>query len=158
MRTASSYRGAKKAAAKEAGVPFSKFNEHYQRSRAYAASELERRALNMTPGAAQKALAIWAANGGRATAVSSAATPAAIAAINDQGLQDALDADNPVNVEKAVAAAKKLTAEDIDRAMEKALSAHQKAGHVEPLPLNPLFAARARSLHWVEGVEFVEEG
>lgn len=152
-------------------MPFAKFNEHYGRSRVFAAAELERKALHMTPAAAQQALdvlgddaaearkklAIWAASGGRATAVSAPATPAAIAAMNDQGLQDALDKDKPVDPEKAIAAAKKLTVEDIDRAMELALSAHQRAGHVDPLPLNATFAARARALLWVEGVEFVEE-
>lgn len=172
MRSASSYRAAKKKAAREAGVPFSKFNEHFERSRHFAAAELERKALSMAPAAAQRALdilaetpedarrrlAIWARNGGRATAVTRPATPAQIAAMNDPGLQDALDADKPVDPEKAAQAATKLTIEDIDRAMEKALSAHQKAGHVEPLPLTKAFADRARALHWVDGVEFVEVG
>lgn len=183
MRSASSYRGAKKKAARDAGVPFSKFNEHYGRSRHFAQAELERKALTLTPAAAQKALdvlgetpeearkrlAIWARNGGRDTPVSQPATPAAIAAMNltmegapldwqpDQGLQDALDADKPVDPEKAVAAAKKLTIADIDRAMEKALSAHQTAGNEGPLPLGKMFAERARALLWVEGTEFVED-
>lgn len=171
MRSASSYRGAKKKAARDAGVPFSKFNEHYGRSRHFAQAELERKALTMTPAAAQKALdvlgetpeearkrlAIWARNGGRDTPVSQPATPAAIAAMNDPGLQDALDADKPVDPEKAVAAAKKLTIADIDRAMEKALSAHQTAGNEGPLPLGKMFAERARALLWVEGTEFVED-
>lgn len=171
MRSASSYRGAKKKAARDAGVPFSKFNEHYGRSRHFAQAELERKALTLTPAAAQKALdvlgetpeearkrlAIWARNGGRDTPVSQPATPAAIAAMNDPGLQDALDADKPVDPEKAVAAAKKLTIADIDRAMEKALSAHQTAGNEGPLPLSKMFAERARALLWVEGTEFVED-
>lgn len=170
MRSASTYRAAKKKAARDAGVPFAKFNEHHARARHFAQAEMERKALQMTPGAAAKALdvlgetpeearkrlAIWAKNGGRETPVSQPATPAAIAAMNDPGLQDALDKDKPVDPEKAVEAAKKITIEDIDRAMEKALSAHQKAGNVGPLPLNKAFADRARALHWVEGVEFEE--
>lgn len=172
MRSASSYRGAKKKAARDAGVAFSKFNEHFARSRHFAQAELERKALNMSPGAAQKALdvlgetpeearkrlAIWARNGGRETPVSQPATPAAIAAMNDQGLQDALNKDKPIDPEKAVAAAKGLTVEDIDRAMENALSLHHKLGSEQPLPLNKAFADRARALHWIEGVEFVESG
>lgn len=178
MRSASSYRGAKKKAARDAGVPFSKFNEHYGRSRHFAQAELERKALTLTPAAAQKALdvlgetpeearkrlAIWARNGGRDTPVSLQATAERIAQMNvppgdihDQGLQDALDADKPVDPEKAVAAAKKLTIADIDRAMEKALSAHQTAGNEGPLPLGKMFAERARALLWVEGTEFVED-
>ena len=157
MRSAGSYRGAKKRAAREAGVPFAKFNEHYARSRVHAAIKMEQQALTATPEAARKALAIWAENGGRQTAVSPPATPAALAAMNDQGLQDHLDKDKPIDPEKAAAAAKKLTVADVDKALEATLSAWQSAGHVEPLPLSRLFSARARQLGWVENVEFTEE-
>lgn len=156
MRSAGSYRGAKKKAAREAGVPFSKFNEHYARSRVHAAVQLEQKALRATPEAARRALAVWAANGGRATAVSPPATPAAIVAMNDQGLQDHLDRNKPVDPEKAVEAAKKLTAADIDKALEATLSTWQGVGNEGPLPLSRIFAARARALGWVEDVEFSE--
>lgn len=138
-------------------MPFSKFNEHYARSRVHAANNLISKAINATPEAATKALAIWAANGGRPTAVSPAATPAAIAAMNDQGLQDHLDSTKPIDPEKAAAAAKKLTPADVDKALEGALNGWQTAGNEGPMPLSRLFAARARALLWVENVEFVEE-
>jgi len=171
MRSASSYRGAKKKAAKEAGVPFGKFNEHYQRSRHYAAAEIERAALNATPAQAQaalsvlgeaplgnaearKRLAVWAAQGGRKTAVSPA--------VADEEL-DALNAASPRSIPPeeeaaAVEAAKKITPEDVDAALEKALTNWQYTmKRVDPMPLSKLFAARARQLGWAEGVEFYEE-
>jgi len=148
MRSASSYRAAKKKAAREKGVPFAVYNEHYARSRVHAAIELEQQALSATPAAARKALAIWAANGGRATAVSPA--------ISDAEL-DALNANKPITEEQAIEGAKKLTAADVDKALEATLSTWQKAGNVGPLPLSIVFAARARQLLWVEGVEFIEE-
>jgi hypothetical protein len=164
MRSASSYRGAKKKAAREAGVPFSKFNEHFAKSRMYAAHELERKAINATPAAAQealdvlggaltpadarKALGIWARNGGRATALSPAITQAEL---------DAMNKPPELTDEQIADAAKKLTAEDIDKALEATLSKWQADRHREPLPLSKLFAARARQLGWVEDVEFAEE-
>lgn len=138
-------------------MPFGKFNEHYARSRVHAANNLMSKAITATPEAARKALAIWAANGGRATAVSQPATPAALAAMNDQGLQDHLDSAKPVDPEKAAEAAKKITAADVDKALEAALSGWHSAGNEGPLPLSRLFAIRARTLGWVENVEFVEE-
>lgn len=148
MRSASSYRGAKKAAAREAGVPFAKFNDHFARSRLFAANQFVSKAINATPAAATKALAIWAGNGGRATAVSPAVTEQELEAMN-QSVQ--------VEPEKAVAAAAKLTAADVDKALEAALSGWQGTGQEGPMPLSKLFAARARQLGWVEDVEFVEE-
>lgn len=148
MRSASSYRGAKKKAAREAGVPFAKFNRHYEKSRVFAANQLVSKAINATPAAATKALAVWAANGGRATAISPAVTEQELEAMNEPA---------PVAPEQAVAAAAKLTPADVDKAMEAALSKWQGAGRQDPLPLGKLFAARARQLGWVENVEFVEE-
>lgn len=164
MRSASSYRGAKKKAAREAHVPFSKFNEHYARSRVFAQHELERKALNATPAAAQEALAVlgddpgearrklavWAAQGGRATAVSPMVDQAELDAINSKSPPQLTD-------EELAIAAKKLTPEDIDKALEATLNSWHKSGRVDPLPLSRLFAARARHLGWVEGVEFIEE-
>lgn len=147
MRSASSYRGAKKKAAREAGVPFGRFNEHYQRSRHFAAAELERKALQMTPEGARETLAVWARNGGRATAVSPAAATEELEAMNA--------ASKPQLTEEEAAA--KITVEDIDKALENTLTKWQTDLHQEPLPLSRLFAARARALGWVEGVEF-EEG
>lgn len=165
MRSAGSYRGAKKKAARDAGVPFGKFNEHYARSRMYAAHEMERKALVATPEAAREALAvlgssyptpaearrrlaIWAANGGRATALSPAATQAEL---------DAMNKPPELTDEQIAEAAQKLTAADIDKALEATLTKWQAAGRREPLPLSKLFAARARQLGWAEDVEFVEE-
>lgn len=163
MRSASSYRGAKKKAARDAGVPFDQFNEHYARSRVFAANELERRALAATPAAAQraldvlgdgdpaearKALGIWARNGGRTTAVSPAVTQAEL---------DAMNKPPELTDEQIADAAKKLTAADIDKALEATLTRWQAEGRREPLPLSPLFAARARQLGWAENVEFAEE-
>lgn len=175
MRSASSYRSAKKKAAKAAGVPFSQFNEHYRRSRHFAAAEIERKALGLSPAAAQKVLDVlggdqpvtpstaeerlqarrrlaeWAKNGGRATAMSPAVTQAEL---------DAMNAQQPITQVQADAAAeqaKKLTPEDIDAALEKALTRWQyEAKRTDPMPLSRLFAARARQLGWAEGVEFVE--
>lgn len=171
MRSVSSYRGAKKKAAREAKVSFGKFNEHFERSRHFAAAQVERAALNATPEAARKALevlgekplsnaearrklATWAAQGGRVTAVSPQAA--------DEEL-DALNAASPRNLSPeeeaaAVQAAKKITPEDIDAALEKALTRWQyEQKRVDPMPLSKLFAARARALGWAEGVEFYEE-
>lgn len=159
MRTASSYRGAKKKAAREAGVPFAKFNEHYQKGRMYAAHELERKALAMTPEGARQALGIWAANGGRLTAVHQ---PADLKAMNAAAVRleplgpkehEVAEAEAVAAVEKAA----KLTAADIDKALESALTNWQLAQKQEPLPLSRVFAVRARMLGWVENVEFVEE-
>lgn len=152
MRSASSYRGAKKKAAREANVPFAKFNEHYARSRMFAAHELERKALNASPEAARKALAIWAANGGRATAVSQ---PADLAAMN--ALSAPPEEIVPEEVAAALEAAKKITPEDIDKAMESALTRWQADRRDGPMPLSTILSARARALGWVEDVEFYEE-
>lgn len=162
MRTSSSYRGAKKRAAKEAKVPFAKFNEHYERSRHFAAAEVERAALTATPAAAQavlavlgekplfpagarKKLALWAAQGGQKVPVSPAVAEAEA---------DAIGPPPPITEEEA---AKKVTISDIDKALENALSKWQGEGRTEPLPLSRLFAARARQIGWVEDVEFEEQ-
>lgn len=158
MRTASSYRAAKKKAAREAGVPFAKFNEHYQKSRMFAAHELERKALAMTPEGARQALGIWAANGGRASVLHQ---PADLKAMNGAAavlVAPKVEGDvTPEQKEVAVDKAAKLTAADIDKALESALSTWQAAQKQEPLPLSRVFAVRARMLGWVENVEFVEE-
>lgn len=156
MRSASSYRGAKKKAARDKGVPFSKFNEHYAKSRMFAAHELERRALAMTPEGAREALAIWARNGGRATAVSPPASAADLARMNAPPMPE-IDPPPPIDEEKAVEQAKKITPADIDKAMESALTRWIEDRRPGPMPLSKLFAARARTLGWVENVEFVEE-
>lgn len=150
MRSSSSYRGAKKKAAREARVPFAKFNEHYAKSRVFAANQLAAKAINASPEAARKALAIWAANGGRATAASPAAS------------QDDLDRMNAASlpeptVEQTKEAVKKVTVADVDKAMEAALSRWQAERKDGPMPLSRLFAERARQMGWVENVEFVEE-
>lgn len=133
MRTASSYRGAKKRAARQAKVPFAQFNEHYERSRHFAAAEQERAAE------ARKRLGLWAA--------SAKPTDAELAAMNDRKLE-------PLGEKEA---ATKITIEDIDKALENTLSNWQAEGRTEPLPLSKLFAARARQLGWIEGVEFTED-
>jgi hypothetical protein len=63
---------------------------------------------------------------------------------------------NVLAIKEAAAQASKLTIEDVDKAMEAALTRHQKAGGEAPLELSPTFAARARHLGWVENVEFKE--
>lgn len=150
MRSASSYRGAKKKAARAAGVPFGAFNDHYQRSRVFAAVELERKALAASPEAARRVLGIWAGTGGRVTAVSPAATNADLEAMNVQSVTE-------ISPKAAEAAAKKITAGDVDKAMEAALTRWQAERRQGPLPLSALFAARARALGWVEHVEFEED-
>jgi hypothetical protein len=169
MRSASSYRGAKKKAARDQGVEFHKFNEHYQRSRHFAAAEVERRALNATPAQAQAALdvlgdkplgnaearrrlAVWAAQGGRETAISPQATDEELEALNAKANI------SPEQEAAAVQAAKKITVEDVDAALEKALTNWQHTQkRVDPMPLSKVFAARARALGWSEGVEFYQE-
>lgn len=140
MRTASSYRGAKRRAAREAKVPFAQYNEHYERSRHYAAAEMER-------AEARKQLALWAASGGRETSVSPAVSNAELDAMNASKLQDIPERET----------AEKIKIEDIDKALENTLTKWQAEGHTDPLPLSKLFAARARQLGWIEGVEFAED-
>lgn len=169
MRSASSYRGAKKRAAREKGVPFAKFNEHFERSRHFAAAQVERAALSATPEAARKALevlgeaplspaearrklATWAANGGRQTAISPQASDEELEALNAKANI------SPAQEEAAVQAAKKITVEDVDAALEKALTKWQHVDkRTDPMPMSKVFAARARALGWAEGVEFQEE-
>jgi hypothetical protein len=176
MRSASSYRGAKKREARERGVKFQQFNEHFQRSRHYAAAELERKALNstmeqaqealdvtlgrapMSPDkarAARKLLAQWAATGGRLAAIGPAATDEELQAINATSPRDHIA---PEQEAAAVEAAKKITTEDVDKALEAALTNWQHKMHrLDPMPLSRLMAARARAIGWAEGVEFYEE-
>lgn len=171
MRSASSYRGAKKNKAREKGVKFQQYNEHYQRSRHYAAAAIERAALNSTPeqarvaldalgslplsaAEARRKLAVWAAQGGRKTAISPQAADEELEALNAASPRNL----SPEEETAAVQAAKKITPEDIDAALEKALTRWQHVEHrVDPMPLSKLFAARARALGWSEGVEFYEE-
>lgn len=172
MRSASSYRGAKKRTAREKGVKFQQFNEHYQRSRHFAASQLERAALQATPERAREALevlgadpasaaearrklAAWAANGGRVTAISPAVSDEELQGINAASPRNHIA---PEQEAAAVEAAKKISAEDVDKALERALDNwHHTMRRVDPMPLSRLMAARARALGWSEGVEFYEE-
>jgi hypothetical protein len=172
MRSSSSYRGAKKRAAREKGVEFHEFNERYAKSRHFAAAQLVRAALNATPEAAQVALealgglprsraearrklAVWAAAGGRKTAISPQADDEELAALNAKSTTDIF---TPEQEEKAVEIAKKITTDDVDAALEKTLTNWQHSMHrVDPMPLSKVFAARARQLGWAEGVEFYEE-
>lgn len=172
MRSASSYRGAKKRKAKEQGVEFRKFNEHYQRSRHFAAAELERKALATTPESAREALRVlgetplgaaearkklaqWAAMGGRIAAIGPAASDEELEALNRASPREAIA---PEQEAAAVEAAKKITPEDVDKALEKALDNwHYQMKRVDPMPLSRMMAARARALGWSEGVEFYEE-
>lgn len=162
MRSASSYRGARKEAAKSVGIPLAKYNLAFS----VAARAAESAPLAEAQDAARKKLAIWAANGGRETALSPMTTDPALKRMNEAAVIHTLQTtppDAPVSapaeatVEQATAAAKKLTMEDVDKALEQALSGWQGTGQEDPMPLSKLFAARARQLLWVEGVEFVEE-
>lgn len=135
------------------------------------AFDIAARAAESAPAAeaqdsARKKLAIWAANGGRETALSPAISDPALKQMNDAAVAHALqttppdapiEAPSPATVEQATAAAKKITVDDVDKAMESALSAWHNAKREDPLPLSKMFAARARQLGWVENVEFVEE-
>lgn len=58
----------------------------------------------------------------------------------------------------ATAEAKKITVQDVDEAMERALTKHQASGASYPLPLNRAFSIRARLMGWIENVEFMEAG
>jgi hypothetical protein len=162
VRSASSYRGARKQMAKEVGLPLSKFNQVFD----VAARAAEAAPRGDEQAAARKKLAIWAANGGRETALTPPISDPALERMNAATVEHALKTTPPevpiepiapATVEAAVEATKKLTVEDVDKAMEKVLTAWQGAGHEGPIPLNPMFAARARGLGWVEKVEFVEE-
>lgn len=148
MRSASSYRGARKAIAREVGLPLASINKAFN----IAARAAEAAPAGTEAEAARKKLAIWAANGGRETAIS---PPSDLVSLNALSLKPAPAPE--ATVEQATKAAAKLTAADVDRAMEAALSKHQASGAREPLVLSRLFAARARLLGWVEDVEFVEE-
>lgn len=162
MRSASSYRGARKEAAKAVGIPLAKYNAAF----AVAARAAESVPPAEAQDAARKKLAIWAANGGRETVISQPVSNPVLKRMNDAAVVHALQTTPPdapiapppdATVEQATEAAKKLTVEDVDRALEAALSGWQSTGQEGPLPLSKLFAARARQLLWVEGVEFVEE-
>lgn len=162
MRSASSYRGARKEAAKAVGMSLRRYNQAFS----IAAHAAEAAPLGEAHDAARAKLAIWAANGGRETAISPAISGAGLKRINDAAVAYTLATtppDAPISalaeatVEEATAAAKKLTVADVDKAMETALTVWQTAGQEGPLSLSKMFAARARQLAWVEGVEFVEE-
>lgn len=162
MRSASSYRGARKEAAKSVGMSLPRYNQAFD----IAARAAESAAPAEAQDAARAKLAIWAANGGRETALSPAISDPTLKRMNDAAVVHTLqttppdapiDAPAPTTVEQAADAAKKLTVADVDKAMEAALSAWQHAQREDPLPLSKMFAARARQLGWVENVEFVEE-
>lgn len=65
MRSASSYRGARRAAAQETGESWNDFQKRYWGNRASALANIETRALKMTPEQAREALARWANNPSR---------------------------------------------------------------------------------------------
>lgn len=162
MRSASSYRAARKKDAKAVGMSLPRYNQAFD----VAARAAEGAPSAEAQDAARKKLAIWAANGGRETAVSPATSDLVLKRMNDAAAVHALRTTPPdapvqapadVTVEQATEAAKKITAADVDKALETALSVWQTAGREDPLPLSKLFAARARQLGWVENVEFVEE-
>lgn len=162
MRSGSSYRAGRKKIAKEVGLPLAKVNMAFD----VAARAAEAAPAGMGQEAARRKLAIWASNGGRETAVSPAVSDPVLKRMNQAAVHATLAvtppdapiaAPAPATVERAVDAAKKITIEDVDKAMEAALDSWQKGGHQEPLPLTKLFAARARQKGWVENVEFVEE-
>jgi hypothetical protein len=161
MRSASSYRAGRKKIAKEVGIPLAKVNLAFD----VAARAAEAAPPAEAQEAARRKLAIWAANGGRETAVSPAVTDPVLKRMNKAAVEAVLETTPaavpieppaPATVERAAEAAKKITAEDVDKALEKALTNWQAAQHQEPLPLSKLFAARARTLGWAEDVEFRE--
>lgn len=162
VRSASSYRGARKQMAKEVGLPLSKFNQAFD----IAARAAEAAPAGDAQEAARRKLAIWAANGGRETAISKPATDPMLQLMNAAATRHALqttppdapiEAPAPATVEKAAEAAKKITIADVDKAMEAALTRWQADRKPGPMPMSKVFAARARQLGWVEDVEFVEE-
>lgn len=162
MRSASSYRGARKQGAKAVGMSLPRYNQAFD----IAARAAESAPPEEARDAARAKLAIWAANGGRETALSPAISDPALKRMNEAAVAHTLQTtppDAPISapaeatVEQATAAAKKLTVEDVDKALEKALTGWQGAGREGPMPLSPMFAARARQLLWVEGVEFIEK-
>lgn len=161
MRSASSYRAARKKGAKEVGMSLPRYNQVFD----IAARAAESAPPAEAQDAARKKLAIWAANGGRETALSPAISDERLKRMNDAAVIDTLQTTPPdaplsapveATVEQATTAAKKLTIEDVDLALEAALTNWHKAGEQGPLPMSKLFAARARQLNWVEDVEFVE--
>lgn len=101
------------------------------------ADKRARRAIRPGSAGPERVDGLWAAQGGTLTPGQSAAIQAQARA--------------------ALSEAKKLTVADIDAALEAALTKHQLDRNGAPLPLPPLLAARARSLNWVEEVEFIEE-
>lgn len=135
MRPGGSYRSQRKKAAREAGISLQQLNANIDRN----IREQEQASAD-----ARQRLGIWARNGGRDTAVSPAIQNEQIAAMNAMAGGEA-------------AIAEKIKLEDIDKAMERLLSKWQEDQNVDPLPLSKLFAARARQLGWVEGVEFAED-
>lgn len=162
MRSASSYRASRKKDAKAVGMSLPRYNQAFD----IAARAAESAPPAEAQDAARRKLAIWAANGGRETAISQPVSDPVLKRMNAAAVAHALQTtppDAPVSappeatVEQAIEAAKKLTIADVDKALETALSNWQGEGHEDPLPLSKLFAARARQLSWVENVEFVEE-
>lgn len=146
MRSASSYRSARKQAAKEIGVALRTYNKAFDIA--------ARQAENPTSARQQatEKLAIWARNGGRETAVS----PPDDLAVMNRG-EPLGPKEHEISEQQAEEAAKKITTEDVDKAMESALSKWQADRNEGPMPLTKIFAARARALGWVEDAEFYEE-
>lgn len=152
MRSSSSYRAARKKDAKSVGIPLAKYNAAFN----VAARAAEAVPPSEAQDAARKKLALWAASGGRETAISQRIPDEVLKRMNDAAIAHALQPPEPM-IEDAVDIAKKLTVADIDKTMEAALSKWQAARQQGPMPLSKLFAARARQLGWVEDVEFEEE-
>lgn len=64
MRSASSYRGARRKASKDQGGDWDRFQKDYWGRRARALAEIEAKALNLTPAQAREALGKMAAKSG----------------------------------------------------------------------------------------------
>lgn len=65
MRSASSYRGARRNAAKETGEGWDAFQNGYWGRRAKRLAAMETKAMRMSPEQAREALGRWAASGGK---------------------------------------------------------------------------------------------
>ncbi len=130
MREGGSYRAARKRAAKRAGVDLATANNARQKA------------------AARELLGRWAAAGGAPSVIHKPIEDGVLATLNGKS--------SVIGNTVVVKAARDLTMEDVDKALENLLSQWQAGGNAGPLPLSRQFCARARQLLWVEGVEFAE--
>jgi len=137
MREGGSYRAARKRAAKRAGVDLATANNARQKA------------------AARELLGRWAAAGGAPSVIHKPIEDGVLATLNGKSSVIGNTVVDPAAA-VAVKAARDLTMEDVDKALENLLSQWQAGGNAGPLPLSRQFCARARQLLWVEGVEFAE--